>query len=101
MSKFDGLFPAKGANRGSGKGKRGAKGGAPKPPADGRNGEAPRLGRPSGKRSDPDYVGFTTYIRKDTHHRVKRALFDEPDRRELSELVEELLAKWLKTKLKS
>jgi hypothetical protein len=62
--------------------------------------EPRRRGRPSGKRSDPDYVGFTTYIRKDTHHDVKVALLQEKEGRELSELVEELLAGWLKSKPK-
>ena len=55
-----------------------------------------KRGRPNGKRSDPDYVGFTTYIRRDTHHEVKTALLREKQGRELSELVEELLSQWLK-----
>lgn len=96
MSKFDGLFSA----RGDGKGREKEKG------SDSTKGksraklaieERPRRGRPSGKRSDPDYVGFTTYIRKETHRNVKRALLDEPDERELSELVEDLLVDWLKS----
>lgn len=59
-----------------------------------------RRGRPNGKRSDPDYVGFTTYIRKDTHYEVKVALLQEKKGRELSMLVEELLAHWLKSRPK-
>jgi hypothetical protein len=55
-----------------------------------------KRGRPPAKRSDPAYVGFTTYIRKDTHLKVKIALLQEGGRRELSELVEELLSKWTK-----
>jgi len=54
---------------------------------------APR-GRPKAKRSDPDFLGFTTYIRRDTHTKVKIALLQEGKGRELSELVEELLGKW-------
>jgi hypothetical protein len=57
-----------------------------------------KRGRPPAKRSDPAYVGFTTYIRKDTHLKVKIALLQEGGDRELSELVEELLAKWVKDK---
>jgi hypothetical protein len=55
-----------------------------------------KRGRPPAKRSDPAYVGFTTYIRKDTHLKVKIALLQEGGTRELSELVEELLSKWVK-----
>lgn len=54
-----------------------------------------RRGRPQAKRSDPDYVGFTTYIRKDTHLNVKISLLQEGKGRELSELVESLLSDWM------
>lgn len=112
MSKFDKLFEARGVKatpkRSSAKKGRAAKGG----PA-GERGEVEsaagldhraavdgkrRRGRPHGKRSDPDYVGFTTYIRKDTHHEVKVALLQEKKGRELSVLVEELLVDWLKSR---
>jgi hypothetical protein len=97
LSKFDGLFDS----RSGGKGKKAGRGSAKARPAD-KDTPPPRptRGRPSGKRSDPDYVGFTTYIRKETHRGVKRALLDEPEERELSELVEELLANWLKSRPK-
>ena len=52
----------------------------------------------SGKRQHPDFVGLTTYVRKDTHRRVKIALLVEGDNRELSELVDELLEAWLTQK---
>lgn len=55
-------------------------------------------GRPKAKRSDPNYVGFTTYIRKATHLKVKIALLQEGNGQELSELVEALLTDWVKTK---
>lgn len=58
--------------------------------------DVPRRGRPPAKRSDPNFIGFTTYIRKDTHLKVKIALLQEAKGRELSELVEELLLKWTK-----
>jgi hypothetical protein len=80
----------KGSKRG-----RGKESNVTKPAVAGHHETSPRRGRPSGKRSDPDYVGFTTYIRRETHRNVKRALLDEPEERELSELVEDLLVKWL------
>jgi hypothetical protein len=52
-------------------------------------------GRPTGKRTDPDYSQVTAYIRKSTHHGVKLRLLQEGQGREFSELVEELLAGWL------
>ena len=56
-----------------------------------------KLGRPAtGKKNDPIYVGFTTYIRRDTHTAVKIKLLQDGERRELSELVEELLQQWVK-----
>lgn len=58
-----------------------------------------RRGRPNGKRSDPDYVGFTTYIRRDTHHDIKLALLKEKQGRQMSELVEELLREWIERKV--
>jgi hypothetical protein len=54
----------------------------------------------SGKRQHPDFVGLTTYIRKEVHRRVKIALLVEGQNRELSELVDELLAAWLAKKEK-
>jgi hypothetical protein len=57
-----------------------------------------RRGRPTAKRSDPDFVGLTTYVRRDTHKRAKIALLQEGKGKELSELVEELIYKWLEKK---
>lgn len=54
-----------------------------------------RRGRPAAKRSDPNFIGFTTYIRKDTHLKVKISLLQEGQGRELSELVETLLSDWV------
>jgi len=97
LSKFDSLFEARGTGGGAGKKAR-KQSGDGKPQA--AEAEPRRRGRPSGKRSDPDYVGFTTYIRRDTHHDVKLALLQEKKGRELSELVEVLLADWLKSRPK-
>ncbi|BCM94531.1 hypothetical protein IAD21_06438 (plasmid) [Abditibacteriota bacterium] len=54
-------------------------------------------GRPrTGKRSDPNYTQITAYITKQTHRDVKVALLQEGQGREISEVVEECLAAWLK-----
>jgi hypothetical protein len=45
------------------------------------------------KSVDPDFLKFTTYIRKRTHRAVKVRLVEQG--RELSDLVEELLSDWL------
>ena len=55
-------------------------------------------GRPPGKRSDPDFEQVTAYIRRHTHQGVKIALLQEGQGQEFSELVEDLLTKWLKTR---
>ena len=46
-----------------------------------------------GKSANPDYIKLTSYIRGTTHKSVKRRLLDE--QKDFSELVEELLSKWL------
>ncbi|HYK88839.1 MAG TPA: hypothetical protein VE398_08720 [Acidobacteriota bacterium] len=55
-------------------------------------------GRPPGKRRHPDFEQITAYIRKDTHHQVKLALLRELKGRQFSDLVEELLSTWLKSR---
>ncbi len=45
------------------------------------------------KSVDPEFIKFTTYIRKKTHRAVKLRLTEQE--RELSDLVEELLTGWL------
>ena len=56
-----------------------------------------RLGRPPGKRSDPDFEQVTAYILKETHQAVKIELLKN-GRQEFSALVEELLQRWLKVR---
>lgn len=51
-------------------------------------------GRRLAKSADPAYIKFTTYVRKSTHLGVKTMLVSKE--MEFSELVEELLATWLK-----
>ncbi len=84
MSKFDGLISARGKKSST------------------RNGATP-AGAPatimttqrarSGKRSDPNYRQITAYVRRDVHDKVMQTIYR---RMELSELVDELLAEWLK-----
>lgn len=52
--------------------------------------------RAGGKSSNPDYTQVLTYIRRDTHKAIKKALLDDDQNRDLSDLVEELLAGWVK-----
>lgn len=52
-----------------------------------------KVGRPRGKKSNPDYTQVTVYLRKRTHLAAKKNLLD--DGREFSELVEDLLAQWV------
>ena len=52
--------------------------------------------RGGGKSSSADYTQVLTYIKKDTHNAVKAALIYDAEKRDLSDLVEELLAVWLK-----
>jgi hypothetical protein len=56
-----------------------------------------KRGRPSGKRSDAEYVQVTAYIHKNTHRDVKIALLKSGDGKDFSDLVDELLADWLET----
>lgn len=56
-----------------------------------------KMGRPRGKRSDPDYEQVTAYIRRDTYTATKIALLQENRGREFSELVEDLLSEYLST----
>ncbi len=77
MSKFDGLIAARGQ-------KPAAKKAAPA--------EA-KPARERGKRSDPNFRQITAYVRRDVHDEVMRTIYR---RLELSELVDELLAAWLK-----
>jgi hypothetical protein len=67
--------------------------------------EQPRsVGRPkTGKRSNEDFRNVTVYIRRDTHsdaddilrHRRRKAQIAEGEPRDVSELVQYLLADWL------
>ncbi len=69
---------------------------SPAPPVPASPGRKP--GRPPGKRSDPGYVQVTAYIPSDLHHNIKLALLQDRKGQEFSELVEELLETWLRSR---
>jgi hypothetical protein len=56
--------------------------------------EPPKIGRPPGKRSDPDWSPRTIMMHKHTHKSVARILLDTDDKRDLFELADELLREW-------
>jgi len=53
-------------------------------------------GRPPGKRSDPDYQPTTVLLRKQTKKTAGRLLEDADTGQDLSELIEQLLAEWIR-----
>ena len=54
------------------------------------------LGRPrNGKSSNPEYKQISALIRKDTHREVVRALLDDNETRDVSDLLQDLLQEWL------
>jgi hypothetical protein len=62
---------------------------------------AVKQGRPKAKRSDPNYIQVTAYIRKETHATAKIELLKDGqtgEKREFSELVQDLLNEWLKSR---
>ena len=64
----------------------------------------PRTGnaRPVGKRSDPEYSPTTFFVRKDTKRKASHLLLDDVDgKTDLSDLVEQLLAKWVDERSKA
>lgn len=67
----EGTGPAKGAARGAGP------------------------GRPTGKRSDPDYEQTTVFLKKETKRAAIRQLEDSGQKPDLSDLLQSLLAKYI------
>lgn len=57
--------------------------------------EPAKMGRPPGKRSDPDWSPRTILMNRHTHKSVHRLLLETDDERDLSELVDELLRGWV------
>jgi hypothetical protein len=54
-----------------------------------------RLGRPPGKRSNPDFEQVTAYLRKDTYQAVRVTLLQSGSKKQFSDVVQELLEVWL------
>jgi hypothetical protein len=52
--------------------------------------------RPVGKRSDPEYTPTTFFVRKETKRKAAQLLLEDANSNtDLSDLVEQLLAKWV------
>lgn len=52
-------------------------------------------GSRGGKRSNPDYTATTFFVRKDTKKKATRLLEDIEAGKDLSDLVQDLLAEWV------
>ena len=52
-------------------------------------------GRPTGKRSNPEFEPTTIFLRKTTKKIANRTLEDSDTKQDLSELIEELLRHWI------
>ena len=64
------------------------------------NQPAARRKAPTGKSADKaNYSQFSVYLRKDTRKKVGRALDDADTGQDFSELVQELLEKWLTSRI--
>jgi hypothetical protein len=53
------------------------------------------LGRPPGKRSNPDYGPVQVLLKKQTHKSARRILSDLENGQDVSELVQTLLEQWV------
>jgi hypothetical protein len=53
---------------------------------------APKIRQP-GKKDNPDYVQVTVYLRKDIYKTARKLLID--DGRQVSELVDDLVSRWI------
>jgi hypothetical protein len=57
---------------------------------------APTKGRRIGKRSDPEYVPTTFFVRRETKRKAAQLLLEDANAdKDLSDLVEHLLARWV------
>lgn len=53
--------------------------------------------RRRGKRTHPDYVQVTAYVRQETYRRARIKLLESTKPQEFSEIVEDLLTRWLRS----
>lgn len=51
----------------------------------------------AGKRSNPSYKQISTYVKKDLYKTVRRELMN--DERDFGDLLEELLSRWMNTRV--
>jgi hypothetical protein len=69
---------------------------APMPDTTAAEATARKVGRPPGKKSNPEYQQVTIYIEKQVHRTARKLLLD--DERQFSDLVNELVSEWVKGK---
>jgi uncharacterized Rmd1/YagE family protein len=62
------------------------------------SGETRRRGRPNGKRSNENFRQVTAYVSKDTYKKTKMKLLAADEPQEFSELIDDLLNRWLREK---
>jgi uncharacterized Rmd1/YagE family protein len=62
------------------------------------SGETRRRGRPNGKRSNENFRQVTAYVGKETYKQTKMKLLAADEPQEFSELIDDLLVRWLKEK---
>jgi uncharacterized Rmd1/YagE family protein len=58
--------------------------------------ETRRRGRPNGKRSNENFRQVTAYINRETYKQTKMKLLAADESQEFSELIDELLVRWLR-----
>ena len=52
-------------------------------------------GRPPGKRSDPDWKLYSHFLKRSTQRQATSILFEAEDSRDLSDVLQSLLEKWV------
>ena len=52
-------------------------------------------GRPPGKRSDPDWKLYSHFLKRSTQRQATALLFEADDGRDLSDVLQSLLEKWI------
>ena len=57
--------------------------------------EVKRRGRPPGKRSDPDWKLFSHFLKRRTQRRATLLITHLDDGRDLSDVLEDLLGRWV------
>ena len=65
---------------------------------DNQSGETRRRGRPNGKRSNENFRQVTAYVGKETYKQTKMKLLAADEPQEFSELIDDLLVRWLQEK---